>query len=66
MADLTVNPRDKNSLTITNRSRTSDNLTWNTITGTWDEHKSDTWDSPRLGNTKRAKIDLTVTPRSKN
>ena len=65
MADITINPRDKNDLTITNRARTSDTLTWDTIEGTWDEH-DDTWDSPRKGTTKRTKNDLTITNRSKN
>ena len=66
MADLTVNPRDKINLTVTNRNKTGSGVTWDEIRGTWDEHSSDTWDSPRLGTTKRAKIDLTVTPRNKN
>ena len=66
MADLTVSPRNKNDLTVTPRSRTSDTLTWDTITGTWIEHATDTWDSPRLGTTKRTKIDLTVNNREKN
>ena len=64
MADITIDPRNKTDLTITNRSIPAD-LTWDTIEGTWDEH-DDTWDSPRRGTTKRTKNDLTITNRNKN
>lgn len=66
MADITIQNTNKNNLTITNTSRTSDSLTWNTITGTWDEHHSDTWESPRMGVNKNTKNSLTINNQSKN
>ena len=66
MADITVNPRDKNSLSITNRDKTGASVTWDEIRGTWVEHATDTWDSPRMGTNKNTKNDLTITNISKN
>lgn len=66
MADLSTTPLDKNNLSMTGINKTSNDLTWDSITGTWDEHSADTWDSPRQGFTKTDKINLTMTPRDKN
>ena len=66
MADITVNPIDKNNLTVTNIDKTGSGVTWDDIRGIWDEHVSDTWDSPRMGTTKNTKNSLTITPIDKN
>lgn len=63
---LDITPNDKNSLSITNNSRSSDSLTWDTITGTWNEHDTDTWESPRMGISKNTKNDLGITNNTKN
>ncbi len=63
---MTINNESKNNLAVTNESKGSATVTWNEITGTWDEYPTDTWDSIGTYITKESKNNLTITPESKN
>lgn len=61
MSEVTPTNDSANEVTITNNALSSDDLTWDTITGTWNEHDSDTWASPRMLETRDSANEVTIT-----
>ena len=65
---LTITNESKNSLIISNESKTGDTTTWAEHTETWAEAGTSgtTWATPGLPITKESKNDLTISNESKN
>ena len=64
MADLTVTPETKNTLTLTNEDKAGDTVTWDEATMTWDEANF-TWENVGLAINKESKNTLTITNENK-
>ena len=62
---LTITPETKNSLSITNESKSGNDLTWDEATFTWD-NADGTWDNPGSVITKENKNSLTITNETKS
>ena len=62
---LSITPENLSSLSITNESKISDNLTWDEATMTWDEADF-TWDFQGLIINKETKNALTLTNEAQN
>lgn len=63
---LSTTNDSKNSVTLTNDSKTGDAITWDEAIFTWDNSYPSTWDNARVPMTKDSKNNLSITNDSKN
>jgi len=62
----TVVNKSKNNATVTNKSRSGTNVTWNEAVYTWNDSKPSTWNNQRTPVSKSSKNSTTVVNQNKN